>query len=467
MFSTAKRKSKDNADYEQQLGTAPLLPLITRMALPAVAAQLVNLLYSIVDRVYIGHIPEVGTNALAGVGVTGSIVILISAFALFVGGGGAPLAAIALGNGDRDRAGRILGNGFVMLVCFAILTSGITGLAMRPLLLVVGASESTLPYAADYLSIYLIGTLFVMLATGLNAFINTQGRAGVAMGSVVVGAVLNIVLDPILIFGFGMGVRGAAIATVISQGCSAAWVLLFLCGKSATLRLQLQYMKPDGKTIKSILALGISPFVMASTESLIGFVLNGTLRTFGDIYVSALAVMQSAMQIVSVPIAGFTQGATPVLSYNYGHGSTDRVRQGFRIELVVAFVANLVLSLIMIVFPRQVAGLFTNDPTLIDVVAKVMPVFMAGMTIFGLQRACQNTFVATGQAGISLFIALLRKVILLIPLVLILSRTMGVMGVFWGEAIADATAATLCAGIFAWRFPKILAGMKPPVTSHK
>lgn len=437
-----------------------MLPLIFKMAMPSVAAQLVNLLYSLVDRMYIGHIPGIGTDALAGVGVTGSTIILISAFSQIVGGGGAPLAAIALGNNDRSRAGRILGNGFVLLLIFTVFTTVCTALFMRPLLMATGASERTIGYAMDYLSIYLAGTLFVQIATGLTTFINSQGRPGIAMVSVLIGAAINIALDPVFIFVLGMGVKGAAAATVISQFCSAAWVLAFLFSQKASLRLKLSCMKPDMGVIGSILALGISPFVMASTESLIGFVLNGSLQVFGDIYVSALTVMQSVMQIASVPLSGFSQGAIPVLSYNYGHKNPDRVRQGFRILMTVMFTCNLFLILLMILFPGQAACLFTDDAELIAVVSRVMPLFLAGMTIFGLQRACQNTFVALGQAKVSLFIALLRKVILLIPLALILPRFMGVTGVFAAEAIADASAATLCTIIFAARFPRILAKAK-------
>ena len=436
-----------------------MLPLIFRMALPSVAAQLVNLLYGIVDRIYIGHIPAIGTDALAGVGVTNSMILLVSAFAQIVGGGGAPLASIALGKGDRDRAEKILGNGFVMLLVFTLLTASLSYLFMEPVLRLTGASDRTIGYAAGYLSIYLTGTLFVQIATGLNNFISGQGRPGVAMWSVLIGAVLNIALDPVFIFVFGMGVAGAAAATVISQFCSAAWVLLFLFSKRASLRIRTGCMKPDGEVIRSMLSLGVSPFIMASTESLIGFVLNGSLARFGDIYVSALTVMQSAMQIVSVPLAGFAQGFIPVVSYNYGHGNPKRVKDGFRIVLTVMFSFNFALILLMILFPPVIARLFTDDAALIGVVAKVIPVFLAGMSIFGLQRACQNMFVALGQAKVSLFIALLRKVILLVPLALILPRFLGVTGVYAAEAAAAATAAVLCTLIFSARFPKILANM--------
>ena len=297
-----------NNRYEERLSTDRMLPLVFKMALPAVAAQFVNLLYNIVDRIYIGHIPGIGTDALAGVGVTTSIVILISAFSSIVGAGGAPLAATALGQRDRERAGKILGNGFILLIFFTLFTSAVAYLFMEPILLLVGASENTLQYAVDYLSVYLLGTLFVEISTGLNTFINAQGRPAIAMWSVVIGALLNIVLDPLFIFVFDMGVKGAAIATVLSQACSAIWIVHFLISDKASLRLEKRYLKLHRNIVSAIVALGISPFIMASTESLVGFVLNGSLKHFGDIYVSALAIMQSAMQFASVPLTGFAQG---------------------------------------------------------------------------------------------------------------------------------------------------------------
>lgn len=433
-----------------------MLPLVVRMALPAVAAQIVNLLYNIIDRIYIGHIPGIGTDALAGVGVTGSVIILVSAFSAIVSGGGAPLAAIALGQGDRERAGRILGNGFVLLLFFTLAVSAVFYIFMEPVLLYTGASADTIGYATDYLSIYLAGTVFVQLSVGLNTFINTQGRPGIAMLSTLIGAVMNIVLDPVFIFVLDMGVKGAAIATVISQACSAAWVLGFLLSGKATLRIEKKYMRPSPRIILAVFSLGISPFIMASTESLVGFVLNTGLKHFGDIYVSALAVMQSAMQFGSAPLTGFAQGFVPVVSYNYGHGDMGRVKECFRVAVTIMFSFNAVLMLLMIIFPDVVATAFTDDPELIGCVDRMMPFFLSGMVIFGLQRACQNTFIALGQARISLFIALLRKVILLVPLAIILPRFWGVTGVFAAESIADATAAICCVCIFAAAFPKIL-----------
>lgn len=445
-----------NNKYEERLGTDRMLPLVFKMALPAVIAQMVNLLYNIVDRIYIGHIPEIGTPALAGIGVAGSIIILISAFSAIVAGGGAPLAAIALGQGNRQQAGKILGNGFILLIFFTFFTSILSYIFMEPILMFTGASEQTIGYATDYLSIYLIGTLFVEISIGLNTFINTQGRPAIAMWSVVIGALLNIILDPFFIFVFDMGVKGAALATIISQMGTAIWVLLFLTSSRASLRLETRFMKPDKKVIGATLALGVSPFIMASTESLVGFVLNGTLKTFGDIYVSALTVMQSAMLFVSVPLAGFALGFVPIVSYNYGHGNKQRVKECFKIVMTFMFLFNFILILLMMFFPSIIASAFTSDEKLIQTVTQVMPVFLAGMTIFGLQRACQNMFVALGQAKVSIFIALLRKVILLVPLALILPHFMGMIGVYAAEAISDATAAICCTIIFAIQFPKIL-----------
>lgn len=442
--------------YEERLGTQRMLPLVLSMALPGVAAQLVNLLYSIVDRIYIGHIPDIGTDALAGIGVTSSVIILVAAFGQIVAGGGAPLASMALGKGDRREAGEFLGNGLFLLIVFSVVTCIPAYLFMKPILSTTGASDITMPYAVDYLSIYLCGTFFVMISTGMNNFINAQGRPGIAMISVVIGAVMNIILDPVFIFVFDMGVKGAALATVISQMFSAIWILGFLVSKKASLRIEKQFIRPKGKIIGKMAALGVAPFIMASTESFVGFVLNGMLEKFGDIHVSALTVMQSAMQFVGVPSAGFATGFVPVVSYNFGHGNMKRVKDCFKIAMTVMFTLGAVLVLLMIIFPAFTASLFTDDARLIETVSLYMPVFMAGMTIFGLQRTCQNMFVALGQAKISLFIALLRKIILLIPLALILPRFMGVMGVYAGEAIADALAATCCTLIFAFKFPKII-----------
>lgn len=445
-----------NTDYEKRLGTSPMLPLILKMAMPTIAAQLINLLYNIVDRIFIGHIAGVGTNALAGVGITSSIIIFVNGFANFVSGGGAPLAAIALGNGDRKRASKLLANGFSLLILFTVFTSLITYIFMDDLLLFIGASPNTLPFAEDYLRIYLIGTIFTYITTGLTSFINVQGRPTVSMITIVVGALLNIGLDALFIFVFNMGVKGAATATVISQFCSAVLVFSFLISKNASLRLNFHDMIPDLYVIKRTLSLGISPFVMSITECFVGIALNSGLSYYGDIYVSALTVMQSAMQFIGVPISGFGQGIIPIISYNYGTKDVKRVKSCVKYTFIIMFTANLILTMLCILFPHFVASVFTNDTKLIDVAGSIMPVFLLGMTIFGLQRASQNTFIALGQAKVSLFIALLRKVILLIPLALILPKFFGVMGIYSAEAIADGTAAILCATIFFYQFPKIM-----------
>ncbi len=441
---------------EERLGTERMLPLVFRMALPSVVAQVVNLLYSVVDRVFIGHIPEIGTDALAGIGVTSSVIILIAAFSAIVGIGGAPLASIALGRGDRDRAKYILGNSFVLLLIFSVVTGLVAYLWMEPILLFTGASENTLPYAVDYLSIYLVGTVFVLIATGLNSFISAQGRPAMAMWAVVIGAFMNIALDYIFIYEMDMGVKGAALATVISQGASATWVLYFLFSNGASLPLVRGFMKLKWGVVGSIMALGVSPFIMASTEALIGFVLNGSLKEYGDIHISAMTILQSALLFVGIPMNGFAQGFVPIVSYNYGHGNMDRVKECFKIVVIVMTSFNLLSILMMMIFPEVVAAAFTNDTHLISTVRWVLPVFFLGMTIFGLQRACQNMFVALGQAKISIFIALLRKVFLLIPLALILPNFMGVMGIYWAEAISDGLAASCCIVIFIITFPRIL-----------
>lgn len=442
--------------HEELLGTAPIMPLIFKMALPTVLAQLVNLLYSVVDRIFIGHIDEIGKDALAGVGVASTVVMLVAAFANIIAGGAGPLAAISLGRGNSERAERILGNGMTLIIVFTAACMALSYSFMNPILRFAGASDVTIRYAKEYLNVYLLGTVFVMISTGLNAFISVQGRPVIAMTSVVIGALLNTALDPLFIYAFGLGVKGAAIATVISQAGSAAFVLAFLTGRHATLRLKLSAMMPNGEIIAKTLALGSSPFVMASTESLVGFVLNGSLSAFGDIYVSSLTVMQSAMQIISIPLAGFTQGVAPIISYNYGHRNNQRVKDVLKYTFIIGVGFNLIGMLSMIAFPRVVARIFTTDAALIEIVGKYMPIFLMGMTIFGLQRVCQNTFVAMGDAKVSLFIALLRKVILLVPLALLLPSFMGVTGVYAAEAIADATAAILCTVIFFFRIPVLL-----------
>ena len=446
---------------DEKLGTAPLGKLILGMALPAVVAQLINVIYNMVDRIYIGHIPGVGAQALTGLGLSLPVILLIQAFSALAGMGGAPQASIQLGKGNRQKAEQILGNCVTMLIIFAVVLTVGFYVVKKPLLYLFGASDATIVYAEDYLNVYLIGTVFVMAYQGLNMFISCQGHARTAMVSVLIGAVLNIILDPIFIFGFGMGIKGAAWATVLSQGVSAVWVVSFLLSKRTGLRIRLEYMRPNMKVVGAIVALGISPFVMQSTESLINVVLNSGLKHYGgDIYVGALTILQSVMQLIIIPVQGFSQGTQPIISYNYGAENYERVRKTFQIALSVIWGFGAVFTAVVMVFPKVFAGMFTSDEQLLTLAAEKLPMFIAGLLVFGIQMTCQTTFMGLGKAKISLFIALWRKVILLIPLALILPRFMGANGVYLAEPIADITSALTAGTLFiltVWR--KELSGV--------
>ena len=434
---------------EQKLGTMPLPRLMASLAIPSVIAQLINVLYNIIDRMYIGHIPGSGPVALTGVGLTFPIITLISAFSAFIGAGGAPLASISLGKGDRDRAEKILGNGVSVLLIFSASLTVLFMLFRRPLLYMFGASDQTIRYGVDYITIYLVGTVFVQLALGLNMFITSQGQARTAMLSVLIGAVINIVLDPVFIFALHMNVQGAALATVISQAVSATWVVHFLSSEKSAIQIRRKNMVPDLSIIKSIMALGISPFIMQATESAISIVLNRGLSIYGgDLYVGSMTILQSVMQLIVIPIQGFTQGVQPIISYNFGARKFDRVKKTYRLTICFTFTVATFLCILTLFLPGMFAGIFTSDQELIALVKKVMPIFMAGIAVFGIQMGCQTTFMGLGQAKISLFIALLRKVILLIPLALILPKFFGVMGIYYAEPISDITAATTATIIF-------------------
>ena len=443
---------------EERMATEPIGKLMASMTLPAILAQIINILYSIIDRIYIGHMEGVGANALTSVGVTFCITVFISAFSAFVSNGAAPLAAIWLGKGNRERAEKILGNSVSFLMICAVGLMAFFYTFQRPLLYMFGASDATIGYAVDYLSIYLLGTLFVEFALGLNAFIICQSQPRTAMLSVLIGAVANIILDPIFIFVLGMGVRGAAIATVISQGLSAAWVVSFLLGKKSSLKIRRDCMRLEAKILGGVFSLGISPFIMNATESFISIVLNHGLQAYGgDFHVGSLTIMQSIMQLFSAPIYGFTQGMTPIVSYNYGAQNFDRVRQLYRWMIGICFGFRLVTTASSMIFPRFYAGFFTNEAELVALTGQVMPIFMAGMLVFGLQNGIQPTFLALGQAKISLFIAVLRKIILLIPLALIMPRFMGVMGVYYAEPVSDAISAMVATILFMVNIRKILS----------
>ena len=443
---------------ESRMGTERIGRLMVSMAVPSIIAQIINILYNIVDRIYIGHIPGVGAAALTGVGITFHIITLISAFSAFVGMGGAPLAAIWMGKGDRKHAEKILGSGACLLVIFTIVLMAVFYLFQKPFLYMFGASDATIGYSLDYMSIYLLGTLFVELALGLNPFIISQGRSRIAMISIVIGAVVNIALDPLFIFVFGWGVKGAAIATVLSQAVSAAWNVNFLMGKKSSLRLSFCNIRPDFRIMGQICSLGISPFIMRATESLISIVLNRGLQMYGgDLYVGSLTIMQSVLQLFSAPLTGFTQGVQPIISYNYGAGKFDRVKKLYRSMIAVSFTISFVANMTAMCFPALYASLFTNDEELIGLVSRVMPVFLFGMLFFGLQNGIQPTFLALGQAKISLFIAMFRKVILLVPLALVLPRFFGVMGIYYAEPISDIISAATACILFALNIKKILS----------
>lgn len=447
-----------NTSKDTRLGTESIPKLMVQLAVPSVIAQLINVLYNIVDRIYIGRIPQVGHLALTGVGVTFPILTLISAFSSFVGAGGAPLAAISLGKGEREKSEHILGNSFSMLLFFSVTLTILFQLGKEPLLYMFGASDNTITYAMDYITIYLWGTVFVQIALGLNLFITSQGQARTAMLSVLIGAVINIVLDPVFIFGLNMGVKGAAYATIISQAVSAAWVLWFLCSKKPSIRIRPCYLKLSGKIVKNISMLGISPFIMSSTESAISIVLNHGLQTYGgDLYVGSMTILQSVMQLLSIPIGGFTQGVQPIISYNYGAQKFDRVKKTAKLLISSTFLLSFLFTLMTLFFPGFFGSLFTSQPELLGLVKKVMPIYMFGMLIFGLQNGCQATFLGLGQAKISIFIALLRKVILLIPLAIILPRFFGVMGIYYSEPIADLISATTAITLFFVSIRKILS----------
>ncbi len=421
---------------DEKLGTAPLGRLMLSLALPTVLAQLINVLYNIVDRIYIGHMQGDGNLALTGVGVTLPIITLIAAFSAFAGAGGAPLAAIELGKKDERKASLIMGNSAWLLVFFSIvLTIGFL-IFKVPILYAFGASSKTIAYANDYITIYLLGTIFVQLALGLNAFISGQGAAKAAMLSVLIGAMINIVLDPIFIFALHLGVRGAALATVISQFVSAVWVVSFLKSKSSVLYLKL--VRPDKSLILKIAALGIAPFVMQSTESLVTITFNTGLQRYGgDLYVGSMSILMSIMQLIVIPVNGITQGVQPIVSYNYGAGNRLRVKETVIRLVSVCLLGTLILAGVAIFCPSIYASMFTNDAELVALTCRIMPIFFLGIAIFGIQAACQSTFLALGQAKVSLFIATLRKIILLIPLALILPKFLGVKGIYIAEPVSD------------------------------
>jgi putative MATE family efflux protein len=448
-----------NSNTTIDLGSGNVGKLLLKLAVPAVIAQIINLLYNIVDRIYIGHIPGVGTSALTGVGLCMPILMLVNAFATLAGAGGAPRAAIAMGQGRKEDAEQILGNCFsVLLIIAVILTVGLSIYA-EPLLWLFGASENTIPYALDYMKIYLLGSIFVLIVLGMNTFITTQGFAKFAMLTTVIGAVINIILDPIFIFVFGLGVKGAALATILSQCVGCIWVIKFLTGKKTILKLQIKNLRLKGAVILPCLALGISSFIMLSTESLLSISFNSSLSKYGgDLAVGAMTIITSVSQLITLPLSGICQGAQPIISFNFGAGNKDRVISTFKYTCIICASYTTLGWLLTLLVPNLFAGIFSGDTALIEYTSWCMRVYMSGIFAFGFQICCQQTFVALGQAKTSLLLACLRKLVLLIPLIFILPLFIEnkVFAVFLAEPISDILAASVTTWMFFTQIKGIL-----------
>lgn len=449
------------------LATEPVGKLLLKLALPTVAAQLINMLYNIVDRIYIGHIPGDGALALTGVGVCLPLIMIVSAFAALVSNGGAPRASIFMGRGDMESAERTLGNCFCLQLIISAVLTVILLAGNRRLLLAFGASENTIDYAVQYMNVYAAGTLFVQLTLGMNAFITAQGFARTGMLSVLIGAVCNIILDPVFIFALKMGVRGAALATVLSQMFSCVWVLAFLMGRRSRLKIRANLLKLRREIILPSLALGLSGFIMQSSESIISICFNSSLLRYGgDIAVGAMTILTSVMQFAMLPLQGLGQGAQPIISYNYGARNPDRVRAAFKLLLKSSLSYSCLLWAVVMLFPRMFAGMFTPDPQLLDFTGRALRIYMAVMLIFGVQIACQMTFVALGNAKASILVAVTRKFFLLLPLIYLMPRLLSAnptMAVYMAEPVADTLAVSFTAILFFFQFRKSLAKIESPL----
>lgn len=440
------------------LGEGKVSSLLFKLSLPAIIAQLVNLLYNIIDRIYIGRMAN-GEIAMAGVGVAFPIIIIVSAFSALVGMGGAPLAAIKMGKDDNEGAERIMSNSFSILILLSIVLTSFILIFKEPILILFGGSENTIGYSLDYLTIYIMGTISVQMALGMNPFINTQGFAKIGMMTVMIGAVVNIILDPIFIFGLNMGVKGAALATIISQSVSAIWVLRFLFSKKSKLKIRKDFLFPKWSIVKNTIALGISPFIMQATESLVLISLNNMLMNYGgDLAVGAMTIMSSIMQIILLPVLGLSQGAQPIISYNYGAKNLDRVKSTFKLLFIISISYTFIMWSLLMAVPQMFVNIFNNDPVLVEIASWSIRIYFSGILLFGAQMACQQTFLALGRAKISLILALLRKVVLLIPLIFILPNFMEdkLFAVLLAEPVADIIAATVTTITFSIFYKKAL-----------
>lgn len=451
---------QDNKNF---LGTAPIGKLLLKLSIPTVIAQLINMLYNIVDRIYIGHIPGEGSLALTGVGVCMPIIMIISAFAALVSSGGAPRASIYMGKQEEESAEKILGNCFSLQIIISLILTAVLLVWSKDLLLAFGASENTIGYATDYMQIYAFGTLFVQLTLGMNSFITAQGFTTVSMVSVVIGAVCNITLDPVFIFGFHMGVKGAALATILSQGISMIWVVLFLCGSKTQLHLRTKYMRLEPKVILPCVALGLAAFIMQASESIVSVCFNSSLLRYGgDIAVGAMTILTSVMQFAMLPLQGIAQGAQPISSYNYGAKNADRVKKTFCLLAITCFVYSTLLWTAVELIPKAFVIIFTSDADLITFSAPMLRIYLGGLCLFGIQVACQMTFTSLGKAVNSIIVAVVRKFVLLIPLIYIVPHIVSdpTTGVYMAEPIADVIAVTFTSVLFAVQFKKALADIQ-------
>lgn len=446
------------------LGTEPVGSLLRKLAIPSVTAQLINMLYNIVDRIYIGHMPEHGAMALTGVGVCMPIIMIVTAFASVSSTGGAPRSSIFMGKQDYEKAEKTLGNCFFMQIFISVILTAVLLLWSRDFLLAFGASKRTIPYATDYMNIYALGTVFVQLTLGMNAFISAQGFAKTSMLSVIIGAVCNITLDPIFIFGFHMGVQGAALATIISQAISAVWVLSFLCGKKTILRLKLSHIRFCPEIALPCIALGASTFVMQSSESIISICFNSSLLKYGgDVAVGAMTILTSVMQFAMLPLQGLGQGAQPIISYNYGAKNPSRVKQAFFLLLKCSCLYAVIFWVLVLAVPSVFVQMFTTDTTLISFTVNAIRIYFAVTVLFGIQVACQMTFIAINNAKSSIIVAVVRKFVLLIPLIYLMPHLFTAdkcRAVYMAEPVADVIAVTFTSILFFHQFRKELS-MEP------
>ena len=447
---------------EVDLGKEPIGHLLLILALPSITSQVVNALYNMVDRMYIGHIPEIGSAALTGVGVCFPLIRIISAFAYLLGMGGAPRASICMGRKDNKGAEKIMGNCFSSLIIVSIILTAVVLIFQDPLLYLFGASENTIGYAKEYITIYAIGTIFVQLTLGMNSFISAQGFSTISMMTVCIGAVTNIILDPIFIFVFDMGVAGAAWATIISQALSALWAVWFLSKGKSILRLKKENLRIDMKVLAPCIALGVAPFAMQATESVLGLCFNSSLLRYGgDLAVGAMTILSSVMQFAMLPLQGLTQGGQPIISYNYGAMQAQRVKKAFRLQTIACFTYSSLLWAAVELCPSSFVAIFTNEPQLIEITVWALRIYMAAVLLMGIQVSCQQTFIAFGNSKISAFLAVFRKIIVLIPLIFILPQFMqdDVFAVFLAEPIADTIAVITTATLFAFEFKKVMRKM--------